>query len=311
MTGFAFSNASKNLSFRSRATAITLSIAGLFSSIFALIFSKAVLPVFARNWNAATPLFFTSSRIGRTIPKKATALSLNKAIAGTALSDSAWINPVTFSVIFGIWSATAKIASFAIGAKILHNRIFASSTAEPKTAIAPGKVSVTFPAISIIAPSALYSSSFRACHSERPSAVVVFNPDRRSFSVSICVFPPIAASAAFRSSSVRSFVASLTSWRVSWSPMNFPSLSKAEIPNFFIIAPAWPVPDARLIKTVFNLFPASDPLIPRFASTPSAVALSSTDTPKLFRTPPQPIYASISCCAVWFDLLFALHATSR
>ena len=35
--------------FRSRATAITLSIAGLFSSIFALIFSKAVFPVFARN----------------------------------------------------------------------------------------------------------------------------------------------------------------------------------------------------------------------------------------------------------------------
>ena len=44
--------------------------------------------------------------------------------------------------------------------------------------------------------------------------------------------------------------------------------------------------------------PASDPLIPLFARTPSAVALSSTSTPKLFKTPPQPIYASISCCAV-------------
>ena len=34
----------------------------------------------------------------------------------------------------------AKIASFAIGANILHRRIFASSTAEPKTAIAPGRL---------------------------------------------------------------------------------------------------------------------------------------------------------------------------
>ena len=192
----------------------------------------------------------------------------------------------------------AKIASFAIGANILHRRIFASSTAEPKTAIAPGSVSVTFPAMSIIAPSASCNSSFRACHSVRPSSVVVFRPARRSFNVSICVLPPIAASAAFLSSSVSPAVALFTCSSVACKPINFPSESNAEIPNFFIISPAWPVPDVRFIKTVLNLFPASDPLIPLFARTPSAVALSSTSTPKLFKTPPQPIYASISCCAV-------------
>ena len=203
------------------------------------------------------------------------------------------------------------MASFAIGPKDFTKFIFKSSTAEPNIERAPGSVSVTFAAMSIIAPSALWSSSLNACHSVRPSSVVVFSPARRSFNVSICVLPPIAASAALRSSSVIFLVASFTSSSVSFSPMNFPSESNAEMPNFFIISPAWPVPDVRLIKTAFNLFPASEPLIFLLARTPSAAALSLTSTPRLFKTPPQPVYASISCCAVWLLLLLALHATSR
>ena len=87
IAGFAFSNASKSLSFRSSTTAITLSMAGRFSSIAVLTFRRAVCPVSARNLKAAAPFAPISSSTGRTLLNSATARSLNDEIAGTAFPD--------------------------------------------------------------------------------------------------------------------------------------------------------------------------------------------------------------------------------
>ena len=119
-----------------------------------------------------------------------------------------------------------------------------------------------------------------------PSSLVVFRPAIRSFNASTCIFPPMAARAAFLSSSVHPASAVLTCCRVASSPMNFPLESNADTPSFSIIFPACPVPVVRFTMIAFSAVPASEPLMPRFARTPSAVADSVIGTFRLFITPP-------------------------
>ena len=85
MAGFTISHAWNNLSFRSRATAITLSIAGLFSSIFALIFSKAVIPVSRKKINASVAFVRISSKAGFAWLKAAIAFFAKFSAAGTTV----------------------------------------------------------------------------------------------------------------------------------------------------------------------------------------------------------------------------------
>ena len=133
----------------------------------------------------------------------------------------------------------------------------------------------------------------------------------RAFNAFTCSLPPIAAKAAFRSSSVRFLVASFSFINVACTPMNFPFESNALIPSFSIITPACPAPVVRLAMIAFRAVPPSAPLIPRFASTPKAVEVSSIGTFKPLIVPPTPIIASMSCWAVWLDLLLALQRTSK
>ena len=116
IAGFAALNAWNNLSFRSSATAITLSIAGLLVSIAVLMFRKAVFPVSDRNVNASVAFVRMSSRTGFTFSKATCAFFAKSSVAGTALSYKLWTTPTTLSVIEGSASATPFMASFAIGA---------------------------------------------------------------------------------------------------------------------------------------------------------------------------------------------------
>ena len=186
-----------------------------------------------------------------------------------------------------------------------------SSSADWKIARSPFRLSSFVCAIASSAPSQFSSSFVRFSHSVEPSSSVVFRPDMRSFRASTCCFPPIAARAAFRCSSVHPASAVFRVSSVAFNPMNFPSESNADIPRDFIISPACPVPVVRFAMIAFNAFPASLPLIPLFARTPRAVADSVSGTFRFVITPPTPKYASINCSAVWFDLLFAFAQISR
>ena len=164
-----------------------------------------------------------------------------------------------------------------------------SCNADWNIAISPFRLSSFVLAISSRAPSAFPSSLASASHSMAPSAVVAFRPCRRSFKASTCCFPPMAARAAFRCSCVipASFVFSSVS--VPLRPLKLPAESNADRPSFSIMVPACPAPDVKLTMIAFRAFPASLPLIPRFAITPSAVALSVIGTPKFFMVPPTPM----------------------
>ena len=149
-----------------------------------------------------------------------------------------------------------------------------------------------------------FSSSFvSAAHSDIPCSLVVFRPAMRSFSASTCCLPPMAAMAALRSSSLHPCRAVFNCCKVASSPMKLPWESKADMPISCIIFPAWPAPVVRLTMIAFRAVPPSDPLRPRFASTPRAVADSLMGTFRFFIVPPTPMYASISCWADWFDLV--------
>ena len=78
------------------------------------------------------------------------------------------------------------------------------------------------------------------------------------------------------------------------------SIASALSPDFLV----------RLIKIEFKVVPASLPLIPLLAITPSSVELSSKLVFKFLKVPPTPIYDSIKSVPVVFALLCALEIIS-
>ena len=163
--------------------------------------------------------------------------------------------------------------------------------------MSPSRLSIFVAAIFSSAPLQSFNCPVNASHSETPSSFVAFRPSSNLFKSFTCCLPPSAASAAFRSSSDKFLVASLTTFRVFCRPMKLPFESNADIPSFFIIFPAWPVPVVRFAMIALKACPASPPFLPRFAMTPSAAADSSIGTPRSFIVPPTFKYASISCSA--------------
>jgi hypothetical protein len=163
-----------------------------------------------------------------------------------------------------------------------------SDTAEFRIARSPSRLSIFLAAIFSSAPSQPSNSFVRAAHSVMPFSLVVLRPAMRSFRASTCCLPPMAARAAFLSSSVHPDRAAFTCCKVFSRPMNFPLESNADMPSLPIISPACPVPVVRFTMTAFRAVPASEPLMPRFASTPRAVADSVIGTLKLFIVPPTP-----------------------
>ena len=145
--------------------------------------------------------------------------------------------------------------------------------------MSPRRLSRMILAVSSSAP--LLSSIF-----PRRTSYSSFTPDNNACKVSYWVLPPSCAVSTARCSSSSFSRAVETCSSVSVTPINFPLVSKAETPRVSIASEDLPDAPIRFIRTLFKEFPASEPLIPLFASTPKRVALSSRETLKFLKEPP-------------------------